>query len=107
MWFSNEITLIASQYKTDNIGNQVEEATERTVYADSVGLPQSEYFTAAQSGIKAQGKVKVWGEEYHGETQARYNGALLDIYRTYPLDDGTIELYLKAVVGNEQAQSQA
>ena len=62
-----------------------EKIEEITVYA--------EYVAAGKQDIKPAYKFEIWQFEYDGQTDIKYNGKRLTVYRTYPKEDGRIELY--------------
>lgn len=69
-----------------------EEKTDVFATIGSVG--QREFFSAAQSGFKAEKKVEVWVDDYNDQPFAIVNGKRYSVYRTFERDDQKIELYL-------------
>lgn len=76
-----------------------EKTEEREVFATVESAAQSEFFAAAQEGMKAEYKASVWQSDYDGETCAKIDGRLYDVYRTFRRRDGKIELHLKEKAG--------
>lgn len=64
---------------------------------ESVG--QSEFFAAAQNGLKPQYKVTLWEHDYDGQTIVIVSGKRYSVYRTYIRPDQKIELYLDGKIG--------
>lgn len=94
------IYLISESYEADDIGNDVSEKTELSVWADVSSVSQSEFNVAAQNGLQAEYKFKMWFDEYGGEKLVKYNGKRYKVYRTYK-DKDYIELYVEGDVSNE------
>lgn len=80
-----EITLVEAINSTE------EENT--TIYAEVESITQSEFVAAGKKDIKPAYKFIVWQFEYSGQTDVRYNGQRLTVYRTFPRSDDKIELY--------------
>lgn len=71
-----------------------EEHTEETeVFATVESVGQTEFFSAAQSGMRADYRLIVWSDDYAGEQLVKIRGKNYDIYRTYMRKDGKTELY--------------
>lgn len=70
-----------------------EKVEEITVYAEVYSVTQSEYVAAGKQDIKPAYKFEIYQFEYDGQTDIKYNGKRLTVYRTYPKEDGRIELY--------------
>lgn len=97
------IKLIAVEYGSDDIGNDVASPVERQVFCTVDSISQSEFFAAAQNGYKAEYRFKVWTNEYNGETKVKYGEKEYFVYRTYTKDDYT-DLYCR--IENEEGESQ-
>ncbi|HBL82037.1 MAG TPA: phage head-tail adapter protein [Clostridiales bacterium] len=77
-----------------------EENTEtREVFATVESVGQSEFFAAAQTGLKSELKVTLRQSDYDGEQIVDLDGHSYDIYRTFIRMDGKIELYLGQKIG--------
>lgn len=85
------ITLI---WPTDS---EEDERTEVFGRIESVG--QSEFFAAAQTGLKPALKVTVWENEYEEQPVVVVNGRRYAVYRTYCRADQRVELYLTEKIG--------
>lgn len=70
-------------------------------FAEIESVSQKEFFAAAQSGLKAQYKIKVWESDYNDQLLVALSpkGKRFHVYRTYAPGDGKIELYLEDKVG--------
>ncbi|MDM5189358.1 phage head closure protein [Bacillus sp. DX4.1] len=84
----------------DDLG-QIEEVEtfSRQVFCGKKSIPQSEFFQAGQSGIKASRVLIVHVLDYQDETKVKYNEKVYSIYRTYERDDEKIELYCEVKAG--------
>lgn len=66
----------------DKYGNAVKNATERTVYVMPRGVYASEFYNAAQLGIKPSITLEMSNRaEYENEKIVEYNGVLYDVIR--------------------------
>lgn len=104
MYFSDEITLVAMSYVTDDIGQEIEKKTEKMVFADLTSISGSEVFNAVH-GIRPQCRAIIHTADYAGETTVKYAGSnpilaagIYSVYRNYFTGD-TVELYLQRAVG--------
>ncbi len=95
MMFDAVVTLISE------LDEKTEESKE--VFATVEGVGQKEFFSAAQSGFKAEYKVSLWQSDYEGQTLAEFEDygqkRRFNVYRKYPRKDGKIELYLSDKLG--------
>lgn len=97
---SERITLEAPQYQQDGLKQFVQVGvTTREIFCSVRNVRRSEWFSAAQAGLKAQYCVTVWADEYQGETVAILNGVHYSIYRTYRPNGEDMELYLEQKAG--------
>ena len=76
-----------------------ETTEEKEVFATVESVGQSEFFSAAQAGLKAEFKISLWIDDYDNEVYVKINGRNYDIYRTYMRRDGKIELYCGKKIG--------
>jgi len=90
----------------------VSETTSKDAHAQPVVVPsyilcvgkmrsvyQSEYFEAAQSGIRPTFTIETPAVNYHGEKLIKYDGNTYVIYRTYNVGTDKIELHCAERVG--------
>lgn len=96
-----DISLIKTTYQTDAIGQQLEgEEVTRTLLATLHGISRQEWSMAAQTGLNPEGMAFLRDSaDYEGEELLELEGVRYSIYRTYPTDDGGIELYYRKNVG--------
>lgn len=96
----DELTLIHTEYKVDELGQRVPYDIGRIVFANVESVTQKEFFEAARSGLQSQYKATLsFAEDYQGEETAEYNGKRYAIYRTFETRAGGIELYLQKEAG--------
>ena len=93
------IALISETFDFDEIGNQVASETKKSVFGSVESVSQNEFFSAGQSGFRADRKVTIWGFEYANETIAEIDSVRYSVYRTFLRNDEKIELYLTKKVG--------
>lgn len=100
---SDLVNLIKITYPTgqrDASGNQLEvESDPRELYCEYESVIQSEFFAAAQQGMKSEYKLKVNEDDYDGEPIAVFKNNRYSIYRTYLGKGQDIELYLGIKAG--------
>lgn len=66
----------------DQYGNEVHELIERKVYVQPRGVYQSEFYNAAQNGLKPSLTLFIANKaEYHNETLVRYQGKEYTVIR--------------------------
>ncbi|MEH6975904.1 MULTISPECIES: phage head closure protein [Bacillus] len=84
----------------DELGQKEEiETFSRQVFCKKKSVPQSEFFQAGQSGIKASCALIVHLLDYQEETKVKYGEKTYSIYRTYERDDEKVELYCEVKAG--------
>ena len=92
--------LISKTYEQDSIGQQKEVEVVKEVYCQLKSVPQQEFFSASQTGIKASRCVIVRTADYNGETELRLdNKKKYSIYRTYDTKNECTELYCEVRAG--------
>ena len=79
------------------LSREQEERTDAFARIESVG--QSEFFAAAQNGLKPQFKATLWEHDYDGQPIVILGGRRYSVYRTYIRTDQKIELYLSEKIG--------
>ena len=95
-----EVTLITETFVDDSIGQKIPGTTsERTIQCKVGSIGRSEWLTAHQGGYEAGAMLSVFSASYFGEKKARFDGKVLDIYRTHQVGDDT-ELYLGERIGD-------
>ena len=98
--FEDVAYLCKKKTEIDENGVAIEKGyEEREVFCRVGGVYQKEFFDAYQSGIKAQWYMIVSSFDYQGEEIIKYQGQYYNLYRKYPQQDDTWELYLREDVG--------
>lgn len=78
----------------DDLGQIIEvEDYKKMVFCQKKSVPQSEFFTAGQNGIKAECVLIVNTLDFNSEKKVKYKETIYDIYREYERKDERIELY--------------
>lgn len=94
-----EVTLISQTVTYDDIGVPVIQEGQTKVIGNFASVSAQEFFRGGELGIKPEFIVKVWANEYNGETHLEYDGKRYIIYRMYLEDSGRCELYCQKDVG--------
>jgi hypothetical protein len=76
------VFLISVTIIEDELGNQIEQETERKVFANEMTVSQGEYYNAAAAGLRPQKMFEVYSFEYQGEEKARHLETEYRIIRT-------------------------
>lgn len=76
------IYLISTQIIEDEIGNQIEQDTERKVYANEFSVSSNEYYNAAMTGLRPSKSFEVYSFEYNNEEKLKHNGIIYRIIRS-------------------------
>lgn len=97
--FKEVIELINITIVKDSLKQEIEVRNQREVFANQRSVPQSEFFSAGQSGIRAEKMFEVRLVEYQEETLLSFNGKTYTVYRTYPKGEN-IELYCEVRAGD-------
>ena len=82
-------------------GEPIRSTAWTTVFADKKAVRQSEFYAAANAGLRPELMFIVHAHEYYGHEMLRYPtsaGSEYDIIRTYEKDD-LVELVCSARVG--------
>ena len=67
----------------DKYGNEIETVIESEVYVQPRGVYNSEFYNAAQAGLKPSVTLFIPNkEDYHGETVLSFEGQDYDVIRT-------------------------
>jgi SPP1 family predicted phage head-tail adaptor len=83
----------------DSVGNQIVSTTERLVYANEFYVNGSEFYRAAQAGLKAEKQLEVYSFEYNGEEKLKHNNVVYKIIRAETRGDKT-RITCEKVVGD-------
>ena len=97
----NDIAYLVNEVLTeDDIGNSVSETSETAVFCEISSVGQSEFYKAAAVGYKPQCRLKMWENEYGGQSLVRIGNVHYSVIRNFT-ENGTTELYLEGRVGNK------
>lgn len=96
---SRVLTLIAQGYAADSIGQMVSTETRRDVFCNVTSVSASEFFAAAQAGLKPEVRTTLFAPDYQGEKIVELDGVRYSVYRTYLGKKETVELYLERKAG--------
>nr|DAE65433.1 MAG TPA: head closure knob [Caudoviricetes sp.] len=97
----NDIAYLVNEVLTeDDIGNSVSETSETAVFCEISSVGQSEFYKAAAVGYKPQCRLKMWENEYGGQSLVRIGNVYYSVIRNFT-ENGTTELYLEGRVGNK------
>lgn len=92
--------LISETHEADELAQMIPMEHRREVFCTIGSVQQSEWFSAGRNGLKAQLRLKVFADDYAGETMVEVDGVRYEIYRTYLGDNSKMELYLKKAGGS-------
>ena len=93
MLLNDTLTLISRAYYKDPYGIQRETETTKEIFCDASSIGATEFYEAAQTGLRPEYRFIVLDAEYSGETLVRFHGTDLNVYRTYRRSLDYIELY--------------
>lgn len=82
--FNDAVVLIKEKIKnTDEFGNPIIEIEKREILCNNLNIYSSEFYQAANVGLKPQAKISIHFMEYDGEEKVEYRGNKYYILRTY------------------------
>lgn len=96
---SDIIKLISSSWVKDANGVNRKAETSRQVFCNVRSVTQSEFYQAAQMGIKPEYRFIMFKYDYQNEMIIEYNGVRYSVYRTYFAEDDLIELNAQKAAG--------
>ena len=97
----NDVAYLVNEVLTeDDIGNSVSETSETAVFCEISSVSQSEFYKAAAIGYKPQCRLKMWQDEYGGQSLVRIGSVYYSVIRNFTANRMT-ELYLEGRVGNK------
>lgn len=80
----------------DALGNDIEAVVEKTVYCQTRSVTRSEFYNAAQAGLRPSVDLILQNKaDYDGEQEAEWRGKIYKVIRTYWTDADEIELILE------------
>lgn len=83
----------------DEIGNQIETPTERSVFANEFYVSGTEFYNAAVAGLKPEKQFEIYSFEYAGEAKLKHNDVTYNIIRTEKRGDKT-RITCQKVIGS-------
>lgn len=99
MNFDERIELVMTTCEIRD-GQSIErETTRREVWAAKKSVTRSEYYKAAQAGIRTDAIFCVHSAEYGGELRVIHGGERFDVVRTYGAETETMELTCRRRLG--------
>ncbi|MFR2777139.1 MAG: phage head closure protein [Intestinibacter bartlettii] len=95
----DEIELVKKAYKSDKIGNQIEVLEKTTVFCEVKSISRTEFYQAAQSGMKPGAAFIIYLFEYDNQDTVIYNDVEYKVIKTYKINENDIELTCERVIG--------
>lgn len=92
MTYDHELTLIGFTIEQDEIGQEIEKPTYTTVLCKLKSIGRSEFYSAAQTGLKPSMTFVIHGYEYEGQEKVKFEGKEYKVMRTYSIDFEELEL---------------
>lgn len=93
MMFDEIISLIRQTEQPDEYGDTVCTKTERQVYAEIMSIGQTEFYQAADKGLKPEVKFKLADyEDFQGEKYIKYKNTVYEVLRTYKTSRNELEI---------------
>lgn len=89
MLFKDVINLISISTTTNAIGDSVETATKKEVFANKKSVRQNEFYQAAATGLRPELMFVIHSAEYNQEPKVEYDGKTYNIIRTYDKGEWT------------------
>lgn len=96
---TEELTLIKKTFESDSIGNQVEKTEESIVFCEVKSISRTEFYQAAQSGMKPLAAFIIYGFEYDNQEIVKHNNIEYKIIKTYKINENDLELTCEKVIG--------
>lgn len=99
MAFDYEATLIGYEVGQDDIGNSTSEKVETIILCKKRSIRQSEFYAAAQSGLKPELTLVVRPYEYNNQKEIVFEEVSYRIIRTFEIDSEELELICEVQSG--------
>lgn len=99
MW-QDELILISETFESDDIGNQVPTEKETEVFCNVKSVSRSEFYNAANTGLKPSLVFVIHAYEYSGEEVVKFEDNRYKVIRTYRKNIEELELTCEKVIGN-------
>lgn len=94
------IYLIDITITKDEIGQEIENKTERKVFANEFSVSNNEFYNAQVSGLKPEKKFEIYSFEYQNETKLKHDNKEYNIIRTEKKGE-KIRITCERVVAND------
>ena len=99
--FKEILNLISVTITETESGSYIESKTSKQVFADKKSVRQSEFYQAAQAGIKPEIVFVIRYIDYAGERLLEYDNLEYSVIRTFLASDEMIELVATRTVNRE------
>ncbi len=98
MLYKDIVDLITVTSGENDMGDPIETEALKQVFANKKSIRQSEFYQAAQTGLKPELMFEVRYSDYNKEQKLKYNDITYQIIRTYTKNDEMIELICSGLV---------
>lgn len=99
--FDDVCKFVSVEYVKDEIGvERSVESVSEPIFCDISSIYASEFYKAAQAGIRPNFKITTWAENYSGQPIAEVDGKRYALIRTF-LHDDVIELTAEERIGGD------
>lgn len=85
---------------TDDWGNPIPNITKWDVFAERMSVRQSEFYQAANQGLKPNIVFEIYAEEFNNAELVKYDGQEYSIIRTFQKTLDRLELICEKKVAN-------
>lgn len=92
MLWRDEIDLISFTTSQNELGDDIKTKVYKSVFANKKSVRQSEFYQAAQTGLRPQLMFIIREIDYNEEQRLRYDGNEYTIIRHYSQNEETCEL---------------
>ena len=92
--------LVSETTSKDSTDQNISTPPESDCIGKLRSIYESEFFQAAEAGLRPECVIETSAFNYHGERFVKVNDDLLTVYRTYKKGTDKIELYIGERVGN-------
>lgn len=101
MSYDHELILISAGYQDDGYGGQIPVETETPVLCEELSVGRSEFYSAAQTGLRPDVLFRIHRFEYAGQRLVRYeDGVRYRVIRAYATGTEEIELTCERAEGD-------
>ena len=101
MSYDHELILIGTRYEDDGLGGQMPVESETPVLCEELSVGRSEFYNAAQAGLKPEFVFRIHRFEYAEQKLVRYeDGARYRVLRAYATGTEEIELTCERAEGD-------